>query len=54
MLTTYFNHPFTLNKLRSGPAGPRLDEFAGQLTRDGYSYSTARRHLRGVDSGMPS
>jgi len=48
MLTTYFKHPFTLNKLRSGPAGPYLDEFACQLIRDGYSYSTGRRHLRGA------
>lgn len=48
MLTTYFKHPFTLNKLLSGPAGPHLEEFACELLRDGYSYLTARRHLRGA------
>jgi len=48
MLTTYFKLPFTLNKLRSGPAGVHLDEFACELIRDGYSYLTARRHLRGA------
>ncbi len=48
MLTTYFKHPFTLDKLHSGPAGPHMDDFACQLTREGYSYSTARRHLRGA------
>ena len=48
MLITYFKHPFTLIKLRSGPAGSHLDEFAYQLIRDRYSHSTARRHLRGA------
>jgi site-specific recombinase XerD len=48
MLTTYFKHPFTLNKLRSGPAGLHLDGFADQLLRDGYSDFTARGHLRGA------
>ena len=46
MLTTYFKHTFTLNKLRSGPAGPHLDEFACRFIREGYSYLTVRRHLR--------
>lgn len=48
MLTTYFKHPFTLNKLRCGLAGSHLDEFACQLIRDRYSHYTARRHLRGA------
>ena len=46
MLTTYFKHPFTLHKLRSGPAGRYLDDYASHLTQQGYSQSTARRHLR--------
>jgi site-specific recombinase XerD len=46
MLTTYFKHPFTLHKLRSGPAGLYLDDYACHLTQQGYSWSTARRHLR--------
>jgi len=48
MLTTYFKHPFTLNKLRSGPAGSHLDEFICQLIRNGYSYPTIRYHIRGA------
>ncbi len=48
MLTTYFKHPFTLNKLRSGPAGAHLDEFICRLSRDGYSYPTIRYHIRGA------
>ncbi len=35
MLTTYFKHPFTLRNLRSGPAGPYLNDFASQLTQAG-------------------
>ncbi len=48
MLRTYFEHPFTLNKLRSGPAGPYLDDFASQLTQKGYSRDVICRHLRAV------
>ena len=48
MLTTYFKHPFTLRKLRSGPAGPYLDDFASQLTQAGYSRYKIRAHLRGA------
>jgi integrase/recombinase XerD len=48
MLTTYFKHPFTLHKLRFGPASPYLDDYASHLTQQGYSWYTARRHLRAV------
>jgi site-specific recombinase XerD len=48
MLTTYFKHPFTLRKLRSGPAGPSLDDFAAQLAQVGYSRNKIRAHLRGA------
>lgn len=48
MLTTYFKHPFTLRKLRSGPAGPLLDDFASQLTGAGYCHIKIRAHLRGA------
>jgi hypothetical protein len=37
MLAAYFKHPFTLRKLRSGPAGPYLDDFASHLAEAGYS-----------------
>ena len=46
MLTTYFKHPFTLQKLRSGPAGLYLDDYASYLTQQSYNWYTARRHLR--------
>ena len=46
MLTIYFKHPFTLQKLRSGPASLYLDDYASHLTQQGYSWDTARRHLR--------
>ena len=48
MLTTYFKHPFTLRKLRSGPAGPYLDDFAARLAQTGYSRYKTRAHLRGA------
>lgn len=48
MLTTYFKHPFTLRKLRSGPAGPYLDDFASQLTQAGYCRDRIRANLRGA------
>ncbi len=48
MLITYFEHPFTLRKLRSGPAGPYLDDFAAQLAQVGYSRDKIRAHLRGA------
>ncbi len=48
MLTTYFKHPFTLRKLRSGPAGPYLDDFASQLMQVGYCRYRIRAYLRGA------
>ena len=48
MLTTYFKHPFTLRKLRSGPAGPYLDDFAAHLAEAGYSGDKVRAYLRGT------
>ena len=48
MLTTYFKHPFTLRKLRSGPAGPYLDDFASHLAEAGYSRDKVRAYLRGT------
>lgn len=48
MLTTYFKHPFTLRKLRSGLAGPYLDDFASHLTQAGYCHNKIRAHLRGA------
>jgi hypothetical protein len=48
MLTAYFKHPFTLRKLRFGPAGPYLDDFASHLAEAGYSRDKVRAYLRGT------
>jgi hypothetical protein len=48
MLTAYFKHPFTLRKLRFGPAGPYLDHFASHLAEAGYSRDKVRAYLRGT------
>ena len=48
MLTAYFKHPFTLRKLRAGPAGPYLDDFASHLAEAGYSRDKIRAYLRGT------
>ena len=46
MLEFYFEAPFTLNRLRSGPSGPFIDSFAGSLKAAEYSWWTAREFLR--------
>ena len=46
MLDKYFESAFTLEQLRHGPSGPLLDGFARSLHEDGYSWWTARAHLR--------
>lgn len=46
MLETYFETPYTLERLRSGTSGQYLDGFARELEREGYSRDTARRFLR--------
>ena len=46
MLGTYFQTTFAVDRLRSGPSGPFVDGFAQQLERQGYSWWTARAHLR--------
>ena len=46
MLDFYFEAPFTLKRLRSGPSGPFIDGFAGSLKTAGYSWWTARVFLR--------
>lgn len=61
MLETYFEAPFVLVRLRSGPSGPFLDEFARVLGESGYSWLSGRRYLRVADhlgrflsvSGLP-
>ena len=46
MLESYFEAPFTLDRLRSGPSGEYMDGFAEQLHGDGYSRETVRCYLR--------
>ncbi len=45
MLETYFGTAPTLARLRSGPAGPFLDEFVDALRESGHARSTVRQHL---------
>ncbi len=45
MLENYFDSPVTLERLRSGLAGPFIEDFAEGLRRAGYSRSTIRGHL---------
>lgn len=46
MLEIYFESPYTLRRLRSGPLGNHIDGFAQALKDKGYSSQTARRYLR--------
>jgi len=46
MLESYFEAPFTLRRLRAGPAGAYIDGFAEKVGQEGYSWWTARRYLR--------
>ncbi len=46
MLSSYFESPFTLDRLRTGPSAPYLDGFAEHLEKEGYAFETAQRHLR--------
>jgi hypothetical protein len=49
MLDTYLVAPNTLKRLRSGPSGVFIDDFADGLKRDGYSAASAIRYLRAAD-----
>lgn len=46
MLEQYFSAPKTLWRLRTGPSGPYMDDFAAMLAREGYSQASAIRYLR--------
>jgi hypothetical protein len=49
MLDTYLVAPKTLRRLRSGPSGVFIDDFADALERDGYSAASVIRYLRAAD-----
>lgn len=46
MLESFFEAPFTLDRLRSGPSSEYIDGFAEQLQEDGYSRVSGRCYLR--------
>ena len=46
MLDEYFEHPFTLRRLRAGPAGPHVEAFAESLRARGYARTTIRQQVR--------
>ncbi len=46
MLKWLYSCPETLERLRSGPLGPYLDDFARVLKARGYSRGTGRTHLQ--------
>ena len=48
MLKEYFDDPTTLTRLYSGITGPHMDEFAGLLNSQGYSWWTVRKYVRVV------
>ena len=46
MIDRYFSAPKTLRRLRRGPSGAYIDDFADILARDGYAPATVRPSLR--------
>ena len=52
MLTHYYQSRKFVEQLRSGPAGPYMDEFADALWEAGYAEITARRHIRAAQHLM--
>ena len=42
----FFKDPRTLRQKRQGPLGPHIDEFAQQLSEQGYSQQCAGRRLQ--------
>lgn len=46
MLDTYLVAPKTLKRLRSGPSGAFIDDFADALERDGYVITLPSGHTR--------
>lgn len=49
MLDHCFKNPFTLRRLRGGPAGPFLDGFAEALLAQGYTPETSGSYLYAAD-----
>jgi integrase/recombinase XerD len=49
MLNQVFDRPFVLSRLRAGPFGDLLDEYAGRLRAQGYTRSTIRQRVWAVE-----
>jgi site-specific recombinase XerD len=49
MLDQFFDSPFRIQTLRSGPSGPLLEDFAQKLASAGYAQISARRHIRAAE-----
>jgi len=48
MLTTYFKSPHSMDKYRSGLAGPHLDDFIAWLEGLGYRWNSVRRCIQAI------
>ena len=49
VLERCFKNPFTIRRLRGGPAGPFLDGFVEALLAQGYTPETSRSYLCAAD-----
>jgi site-specific recombinase XerD len=50
LIETYFTAPRVLDRMRSGPMAPYLDELAAELQSHSYSRKSVRRQLRNADA----
>jgi len=48
MITTYFESPRTLRRLRCGSTGPHVDAFAAAVGAEGYAEETIKDYLYAV------
>jgi len=48
MIERFFRAPGTLRRLRRGPLGPHIEEFARVLAQRGYARKTGRQHLHAL------
>lgn len=49
MMDRFFTQPELINRLRLGPLGPYLDQFAASLQEQGFAPAIIRRYLHGAD-----
>jgi hypothetical protein len=53
VLDSCFKNPFTVRRLRGGPAGPFLDGFVEALLAQGYTPETSGSYLYAADVRSP-